>query len=98
VVAGTYAVAGQEIFVNARLLRNDDNRVLSSASMVLPIDAMTANLLANESMPASGRTAQVTIRQFPEKGQVVAPPPAKKPAKKRVVKRTVKRVAKKDCP
>jgi hypothetical protein len=49
-------------------------------------------------MPASGRTAQVTIRQFPEKGQVVAPPPAKKPAKKRVVKRTVKRVAKKDCP
>lgn len=98
VVVGTYTVAGQEVFVNARLLRNEDNRVLSSASMVLPIDAMTANLLANESMPASGRTAQVTIRQFPEKGQVVPPPPAKKPAKKRVVKRTVKRPVKKDCP
>lgn len=98
VVVGTYTVAGQEIFVNARLLRNDDNRVLSSASMVLPIDAMTANLLANESMPASTRTAQVGIRQFPEKGQVVPPPPVKKPAKKKVVKRTVKRVAKKDCP
>lgn len=98
VVVGTYTVAGQEIFVNARLLRNDDNRVLSSASMVLPIDAMTANLLANESMPASSRTAQVTIRQFPEKDQVAPPPPAKKPAKKKVVKRTVKRVAKKDCP
>ena len=98
VVVGTYTVAGQEVFVNARLLRNEDNRVLSSASMVLPIDAMTANLLANESMPASARTAQVTIRQFPEKGQVVSPPPAKKPVKKRVVKRTVKRVAKKDCP
>ncbi|MFA6282895.1 MAG: FlgO family outer membrane protein, partial [Desulfurivibrionaceae bacterium] len=97
VVVGTYAVAGQEIFVNARLLRNADNRVLSSASLVLPIDAMTANLLANESMPASTRTGQVTIRQFPEQGQVTPKPPAKKVTKK-TVKRTVKRVAKKDCP
>ena len=97
VVVGTYAVAGQEIFVNARLLRNADNRVLSSASMVLPIDGMTANLLANESMPASTRTAGVKIRQFPEEGQVAPKPPAKKITKK-TVKRTVKRVAKKDCP
>lgn len=97
VVVGTYAVAGQELFVNARLLRNADNRVLSSASMVLPIDGMTANLLANESMPASTRTALVTIRQFPEEGQVAPKPPAKKITKK-TVKRKVKRVAKKDCP
>lgn len=81
VVVGTYAVAGQEIFVNARLLRNDDNRVLSSASMVLPIDGMTANLLANESMPVSTRATKVAIRQFQEEGQAVPPPPAKKPAK-----------------
>ena len=100
VVVGTYAVAGQEIFVNARLLRNEDNRILSSASLVLPIDAMIANLLANESMPAATHTslAQVTIRQFPEKDQVVPPPPAKKPTKKRVAKRIVKRPVKKDCP
>lgn len=98
VVVGTYAVAGQEIFVNVRLLRNADNRVLSSASMVLPIDGMTANLLANESMPASTRTAQVGIRQFPEKDQVVPPPPVKKPTKKSAVKRPVKRPVKKDCP
>ncbi|HCC54820.1 MAG TPA: hypothetical protein DEQ20_07855 [Desulfobulbaceae bacterium] len=100
VVVGTYAVAGQEIFVNARLLRNDDNRVLSSASMVLPIDQLTANLLANESMPASTRTAQVMIRQFPEKGQAALQPPAKKITKtaiKRTVKRTVKPPVKKDC-
>ena len=97
VVVGTYAVAGQEIFVNARLLRNDDNRVLSSASLVLPIDALTANLLANESMPASTRTAKVAIRAFPEKGQAVSPPPAKKPAKK-VAKRSVKPPVQKDCP
>ncbi|MCX5876566.1 MAG: FlgO family outer membrane protein [Deltaproteobacteria bacterium] len=98
VVVGTYAVAGQEIFVNVRLLRNADNRVLSSASMVLPIDGMTANLLANESMPASTRTAQVGIRQFPEEGQVVPPPPVKKATKKSAAKRPVKRPVKKDCP
>lgn len=97
VVVGTYAVAGQDIFVNARLLRNDDNRVLSSASLVLPVDALTANLLANESMPASNRTAKVAIREFPEKGQAVSAPPAKKPAKK-VAKRSVKPPVTKDCP
>lgn len=90
VVVGTYAVAGQEIFVNARLLRNDDNRVLSSASMVLPIDGMTANLLANESMPGSTRTAQVKIRQFQEEGQVAPAPPVKKPAKP-AAKRPIKK-------
>lgn len=96
-VVGTYAVAGQEIFVNARLLRNDDNRVLSAASLVLPIDAMTADLLANESMPASTRTSPVVVRQFPEKGQIAASPPAKKPTKI-VAKRPVKPPVKKDCP
>jgi len=80
VVVGTYAVAGQEIFVNARLLRNEDNRVLSSASLVLPIDELTANLLANESMPASTRTAKVLLRQFQETDQIVPQSTAKKPA------------------
>lgn len=90
VVVGTYAVAGQEIFINARLLRNVDNRVLSSASLVLPIDGMTANLLANESMPASTRTSKVTIREFPETGEGAPQPPEKKPTKTEA-KRTVKK-------
>ncbi|MBA3004053.1 MAG: hypothetical protein FP813_09415 [Desulfurivibrio sp.] len=90
VVVGTYAVAGQEIFVNARLLRNEDNRVLSSASLVLPIDGMTANLLANESMPASTRTSKVTIREFQETDEDAPLPPEKKPAKTEV-KRAVKK-------
>ncbi|MFA7383200.1 MAG: FlgO family outer membrane protein [Desulfurivibrionaceae bacterium] len=97
VVVGTYAVAGREIFVNARLLRNDDKRVLSSASLVLPIDGTTANLLANESTPASTRTSPVVIRQFPENEQVVPPSPVKKPTKV-VAKRPVKPPVKKDCP
>lgn len=90
VVVGTYAVAGQEIFVNARLLRNEDNRVLSSASLVLPIDGMTANLLANESMPASTRTSKVTIREFQETDEDAPLPPEKKPAKTEL-KRAVKK-------
>ncbi|HIJ91715.1 MAG: FlgO family outer membrane protein, partial [Desulfobulbaceae bacterium] len=90
VVVGTYAVAGQEIFVNARLLRNNDNRVLSSASLVLPIDAMTANLLANESMPASTRTSKVSMRQFEEGDQSASQPPAKKTTKTAVKRPTKK--------
>ncbi|OGQ99825.1 MAG: hypothetical protein A2505_07200 [Deltaproteobacteria bacterium RIFOXYD12_FULL_55_16] len=90
VVVGTYAVAGQEIFVNARLLRNVDNRVLSSASLVLPVDALTASLLANESMPASTRASQVMIRQFPEEDQAAPRISVKKPARA-VAKRPVKK-------
>jgi len=72
------------------LLRNDDNRVLSSASLVLPIDGMTANLLANESMPSSTRTSKVVIRQFQEEDQAAPAPPAKKPAKP-AAKRPIKK-------
>jgi len=79
VVVGTYKVAGQEVFVNARLLRNDDNRVLASADMALPLDRVSAGLLANESAPRSLRSSQVVIRQFPEQGKsVAAPQPAAK--------------------
>jgi len=67
-VTGTYAVTGQEVLVNARLLRNEDNMVLSTASAVLPLDALAANMLADESMPAAtSATSKVTVRQFPGK-------------------------------
>ena len=82
VVVGTYSVAGQDVLVNARLLRNSDNRVLSSATMVFPIDAMTASLLANESMPATARTSKVAIRQFQETDQSGGQSPAKKSTKR----------------
>jgi TolB-like protein len=91
VVVGTYAVAGEEIFVNARLLRNQDNMVLSTATLVLPVDALTANLLADESMPASsGSSSQVTIRQFQEKDEGAALAPAEKSAKTAVRRPTKK--------
>lgn len=65
-VTGTYTVADREIFVSARIVRNRDNRILSTADLVLPIDPLTKNLLADESMPASNHLSPVNIRPFPE--------------------------------
>ncbi|MGV1099929.1 FlgO family outer membrane protein [Thiovibrio sp. JS02] len=67
-VVGTYTVTEQEVLVNVRLLRNEDNMVLSTANAVLPLGSLTAGMLANESMPAVAiGTSRVTVRQFPEK-------------------------------
>jgi len=38
IVAGTYAVGGQEIYLNIRLINADDGTVLSSSDVVLPRD------------------------------------------------------------
>ena len=65
-VVGTYTVSAGEIFVNARLLRNEDNMVLSSASMVLPVNNLTSRLLADEAMPLAASTTQVGVRGFDE--------------------------------
>lgn len=50
-VVGTYTVTNGEIFVNARLLNNADGTILSTASLVLAIDPVIYNLLADEGMP-----------------------------------------------
>jgi len=62
-VVGTYAAAGGEIFVNARLLRNSDGMVLASGSLSFGEDATSRAMLADEGMPA--RTGKpVAIRPF----------------------------------
>jgi len=66
-VVGTYSVTDGEIFVNARLLRNEDNVVISSAAMVLPVDNLTARLLADEAMPLAVSRAQVGLSNFDQK-------------------------------
>ena len=67
-VVGTYSVAGGEILINARLLRNGDNMVLSTGSLSFPMDAMGSALLADEGMPV--RTGKpVAIRAFAENGR-----------------------------
>jgi TolB-like protein len=67
-LVGTYTVTNQELLVNARLLRNADNRVLAAAGMVLPLNRLTARLLADESMPAATAVpVPVTVRAFAER-------------------------------
>lgn len=46
VVAGTYAVAGREIYLNIRFLKPDDGEILSSADVVIPLDHNTETLVA----------------------------------------------------
>lgn len=62
-VVGTYAVAEGRVFLNARLLRNEDNLVLAAATLELPMDQVVAGLLADEGMPM-GRPAAVAVRAF----------------------------------
>jgi len=64
-VVGTYSAVGGEIFINARLLRNSDNMVLSTGSLSFAMGAMGKALLADEGMPV--RTGKpVAIRAFAE--------------------------------
>ncbi|MDH3359796.1 MAG: FlgO family outer membrane protein [Desulfobulbaceae bacterium] len=66
-VVGTYSAVGGEIFINARLLRNSDNMVLSTGSLTYPMDKMAQALLADEGMPVrSGRP--VAIKAFADNG------------------------------
>jgi TolB-like protein len=46
VVAGTYAVGGNEIYLTLRLIRADNGDILSSADVVIPLDNNTEPLLA----------------------------------------------------
>ncbi len=51
VLAGTYSVADDQIFVNARLLANGSGLLLSSASVVFALDPVSAALLADGAAP-----------------------------------------------
>jgi hypothetical protein len=47
VVAGTYAVGGNELYLNMRLLKADSGEILSSADVVIPLTHNTEVLLAD---------------------------------------------------
>ncbi|MFZ5776183.1 MAG: FlgO family outer membrane protein [Thermodesulfobacteriota bacterium] len=66
-LVGTYTVNGQEVLLNARLLRNQDNVVLASSRAALPMDALVAGMLADENMPAATQVSRVGVRSFPDK-------------------------------
>ena len=54
-VVGTYTFVEDRIFINARLLRNDDSRVLASASSVIAMDSLTFAMLMDEKVSAQPR-------------------------------------------
>jgi len=45
VIAGTYAVAKKDVFVNLRLIRADDGHILSSVDFAVPLDGNVASLV-----------------------------------------------------
>lgn len=65
-LVGTYAVAPGRVFLNARLLRNEDNLVLAAAALEIPMDQVVAAMLADEGMPV-GRAVPVAVRAFGKK-------------------------------
>ncbi len=65
-VVGTYTVAEGKIFINARVLRNEDGMVLSAAQLSLDADAVVARLLADEGMPV-GPGKALQVRAFNDK-------------------------------
>jgi hypothetical protein len=46
VVTGTYAVAGEQIYLNVRILKPDDGQVISSADVTIPLNSDTRQLVA----------------------------------------------------
>ena len=54
--------AGSEVFINARLLRNEDGMVLASSGLVLPYDGTIATLLEDERVPVPASPAGRTVR------------------------------------
>lgn len=52
VVVGTYAVGGDSIYLNMRMLSTADGRVISSASAVIPRDRDTSPLVESATSPA----------------------------------------------
>jgi len=47
VLAGTYAVGGKNLYVNVRIIKTTDNRVLGSHNFSLPINGDIRSLLSN---------------------------------------------------
>ena len=58
VVAASYAVGGEKIYLNLRLLAAADGRVLSTADLIVPLDVDTHQMVVT-GRPAPERRAQV---------------------------------------
>lgn len=59
VLTGTYTLGDDNVLVNARIIDNRDARVLSSASVVLPITPLIRHLLADKVTARSGADQEI---------------------------------------
>lgn len=67
VVTGTYYSDPQAVFVNARIIRPSDGRVLRTANLVLPSNALTRRMVAKTTGVARElSTGQMRIRDYKE--------------------------------
>lgn len=64
VVAGTYSVADDQIFVNARLLENGTGLLLSSSSIVFEVDGVSAAMLRDAGQPIQTQAFDVPVKDF----------------------------------
>lgn len=62
-VVGTYSVTEDQLLINARILRNVDTLVLSSAHLIIDNNATIRQLLVNESLP-SRNVVPVKVRDW----------------------------------
>jgi len=70
VIAGTYAVAGKEIYLNLRMLNASSGEILSTADVVIPLNNNTIVLVTHVFSPQN----QFRYDQFEElarKGQII---------------------------
>jgi TolB-like protein len=68
VVAGTYTIAADQIFLNGRLLGVEDGKVLAVASTVFEIDPIVAALLSRSGQPVPP-PATVSIQSYQDIAQ-----------------------------
>lgn len=61
VVVGTYSIAADQVFVNARVLRNSDGYVIASASEVLRKNTLLVSMLEDEAVPQNESLQTVQI-------------------------------------
>ena len=64
-LVGTYTISNNEIFINARLLRNRDGMVLSGGSTVFELNRVSGGLLQDEGKPPRSGS-KVHVRSFDE--------------------------------
>ena len=61
IVVGTYSIAADQVFLNARVLRNSDGFVIASGSEVLRKDILLSSMLEDESVPVEKSLHTVQI-------------------------------------